>query len=278
MANETTSIYLPEICEIKDARMESQTERWMKLGFLNGRSLGHTPGQFVEVSVFGIGEAPISVSSAPSSNGEFELCLRKIGNVTSALHALDIGAKVGVRGPFGKGFPMEEMKGHDILFVGGGLGIIPLRSAINTVLDDANRGDYGKVIIVYGAKTPGELLFPEERKIWEERDDVEYHVTVDQGDESWTGHVGVITTLFPELSFDPRKTVACVVGPPIMYRFVLLECLNAGLTEHDIILSLERHMKCGVGKCGHCQINHKYVCQDGPVFRYSELKWLEEAL
>jgi sulfhydrogenase subunit gamma (sulfur reductase) len=276
VSEKVTSIYLPELCEIADARMESATERWLKLRFLNGRSLGHKPGQFVEVSVFGIGEAPISVSSAPTANGTFELCLRKLGNVTGALHRLDVGAKVGIRGPFGNGFPIDAMKGRNILFVGGGLGIIPLRSAINDVLN--HRSDYGKVTILYGAKTPAELLFAEERQGWESRDDVDYHITVDRGDESWKGHVGVITTLFPEVDIDPRNTVACVVGPPVMYRFVILECLNAGIAEHDIILSLERRMKCGVGKCGHCQINHKYVCQDGPVFTYRELKWLEEAL
>lgn len=276
MSDGVTSIYLPDLCEIKQARMESATERWLQLSFLGGRSLGHKPGQFVEVSVFGIGEAPISVTSAPSANGTFELCLRKLGNVTGALHRLEVGAKVGIRGPFGNGFPMDEMKGRDILFVAGGLGIIPLRSVINDVLN--HRGEYGEVTVLYGAKTPQELLFPEERETWASREDLEYHVTVDRRDETWKGHVGVIPTLFPAIDLDPRNTVACVVGPPIMYRFVVLECLNAGITDHDIILSLERRMKCGVGKCGHCQINHKYVCQDGPVFRYAELKWLEEAL
>jgi sulfhydrogenase subunit gamma (sulfur reductase) len=244
---------------------------------LDEGSLGNEPGQFLEVSLFGIGEAPISISSSPSrSNGTFELCVRRVGDLTNALHQMEPGAILGVRGPFGNGFPVAKMKGKDVLFAAGGLGLAPLRSLINEVLDQ--RGSFGRVIILYGTKHPSEILFKDELAEWAEREDVEFHMTVDRGDKSWQGHVGVITTLFPRVTINPRDTVAATCGPPIMYRFVLMELLGKGIPETQIYLSLERRMKCGVGKCGHCQINELYCCQDGPVFRYADIKGLEEAL
>jgi NAD(P)H-flavin reductase len=253
------------------------TETLFTLELPDGGSLGNEPGQFVEVSLFGIGEAPISVSSSPSrSNGTFELCVRNVGDVTGAMHQMEPGAMMGIRGPFGEPFPVDKMMGKDVLFAAGGLGLAPLRSLINQVLD--NRGSFGRVIILYGTKHPDEILFGEELAEWAQRDDVEFHMTVDQGSEDWTGNVGVITTLFPKIVIDPRNTVAATCGPPIMYRFVLMELLGKGIPETQIYLSLERRMKCGVGKCGHCQINELYCCQDGPVFRYADIKGLEEAL
>jgi sulfhydrogenase subunit gamma (sulfur reductase) len=241
------------------------------------RSLGNEPGQFVEVSLMGIGEAPISITSSPSrTNGTFELCVRRIGALTSAMHRLVPGDVIGVRGPFGHGFPIGRMRGKDILFAAGGLGLPPLRSLINQVLDE--RGAFGRVIILYGTNHPSAVLFKDELDEWAARDDVEFHLTVDRGSDDWTGNVGVITTLFPKITINPRNTVAATVGPPIMYRFVLMELLGKGIPETQIYLSLERRMKCGVGKCGHCQINDLYCCQDGPVFTYAQIKGLEEAL
>jgi NAD(P)H-flavin reductase len=255
----------------------TETEKLFTLELPGGRSLGNEPGQFVEVSLFGIGEAPISITSSPSrSNGTFEMCVRRVGDVTNAMHRLEEGAMVGIRGPFGHGFPIEKMKGKDVLFAAGGLGLPPLRSLINEVLDQ--RGFFDRVIILYGTKEPSEILFKDELQEWAERDDVEFHMTVDRGDETWTGNVGVITTLFPKVTINPRNTVAATVGPPIMYRFVLMEMLGKGIPDTQIYLSLERRMKCGVGKCGHCQIHEFYCCQDGPVFRYADVKGLEEAL
>jgi NAD(P)H-flavin reductase len=255
-------------------------EKLFTIELPSGQSLGHRSGQFVEVSLLGIGEAPISISSSPSrSNGAFELCVRKVGDVTSALHNLAEGATIGVRGPFGSGFPLDKFRGKDILFAPGGLGLAPARSVINQVLDE--RGAYGRVIILYGAKNPGELLFKDELEAWSQRDDVEFHVTVDRGDADWTAagrNVGVITTLFPKISINPRNTVAITIGPPIMYRFVLMELLSKGLPEGQIWMSLERRMKCGVGKCGHCQINGLYCCQQGPSFSYAQIKGVEEAI
>ena len=270
-------IFAPELGTIIDIRPLTALEKVFTIELPDGRALGHRPGQFMEVSVFGIGEAPISISSSPSrSNGTFELCVRKVGDVTAALHNLKVGDKVGIRGPFGRGFPYENFRGKDILFAPGGLGLAPLRSLINQVLDERNL--YGRVIILYGARNPGELLFTDELKIWGDRDDVELMLTVDRGDETWSGNVGVITTLFKYVSIYPRNTVAITCGPPVMYRFVLMEFFGKGISEGNIYLSLERKMKCGVGKCGHCQINNVYACQSGPVFPYKEIKALEEAL
>ena len=269
--------YLPLLARIRRVEQTTAMEKVFTIELPDGRSLGHRPGQFVEVSAFGVGEAPISITSSPSrSNGTFELCVRQAGDVTGALHRLQAGALIGIRGPFGRGFPFEKFRGKDLLFAPGGLGLAPLRSLINQVLDE--RALYGRVIILYGARNPSELLFKAELRQWAERDDVELHLTVDRGDDDWDGHIGVITTLFPGISIHPRNTVAVTCGPPVMYRFVLMELLGKGLSEGNIWLSLERRMKCGLGKCGHCQINHIYACQSGPAFPYAEIKGLEEAL
>ena len=271
------SLYVPSPATITNITPLSAMEKLFTVQLPPGQSLGHQPGQFVMVSLLGIGEAPISITSSPSrSNGSFELCVRRVGDVTGALHRLNAGATIGVRGPFGHGFPLDEFKGRDILFAPGGLGLAPARSVINQVLD--NRAAFGRVTILYGAKTPAELLFQDELQAWSQRDEVEFHLTVDRGDAEWKGNVGVITTLFPKIAVDPRNTIAITIGPPIMYRFVLIELLGKGIPEEQIWLSLERRMKCGVGKCGHCQINHLYCCQQGPAFSYAQLKGVEEAI
>jgi len=271
-----TSIYLPHLAEIVRTEQLTKMEKLFEIKFQNGQELGHQPGQFVEVSLFGIGEAPISVSSSPTQKGSFDLAVRAVGNVTQALHTLNRGATVGIRGPFGQGFPVEEMKGKDILFVAGGIGLVPLRSLINYVLD--NRSHFGRVLVLFGAKTPAEQLFLGELAKWRQSKDMEYLETVDRSDGQWKGNVGVITTLFPKITVNPQKTIAVIVGPPIMYRFAILEAQVKGIPDDQIIVSLERRMKCGVGKCGHCQINHIYVCQEGPVFSYAKIKDVKEAI
>jgi len=273
---EPTSIYLPTPAEIVRTEQLTKMEKLFEIKLKNGRDLGHQPGQFVEVSLFGIGEAPISISSSPTQKGSFELAVRAVGNVTKALHSLNSGASLGIRGPFGKGFPVEELKGKDILFVAGGIGLVPLRSLINYVLD--NRPAYGRVLVLFGAKTPAEQLFLEELSRWRVSKEMEYLETVDRSDGQWQGNVGVITTLFRKIAIDPKKTVAVVVGPPLMYRFAILEAQAKGIPDDRIIVSLERRMKCGVGKCGHCQINNLYVCQEGPVFNYAKIKDVKDAI
>ena len=269
-------LHVPRPATLKRVEKLTELETLFEIELDDGRPLGHQPGQFVEISVMGYGEAPISVSSAPSGN-TFELIVRKVGDVTSKLHAMKPGEKVGIRGPFGKGFDMEALKRKNLLFIGGGIGIIPMRSPINYVLN--NRQDFGEVTILYGCKKPCELLFKEEVAEWETRKDIQFMRSVDKcpEGESWDGETGVITCLIPKVKFDPKNTIAIVVGPPIMYRFVIRDLTNLGMPEENIIVSLERRMKCGVGKCGHCQINGVYVCKDGPVFNYKDVKDLPEA-
>jgi NAD(P)H-flavin reductase len=224
----------------------------------------------------GIGEAPISISSSPTRDGTFQLAIRQVGDVTKALHALKKGAIVGIRGPFGNGFPLEALEGKNLLLIAGGIGLFPLRSLVQYVLD--RRRSFGKIILLFGARSPSERLFVEELAQWKQSPDIEFHETVDKGDGSWKGNVGVITTLIPKVEIEPAKTMAVVVGPPIMYRFVIGELKKKGLADEHIIMSLERRMKCGVGKCGHCQINGVYVCQEGPVFSLAQLRNLREAV
>jgi sulfhydrogenase subunit gamma (sulfur reductase) len=273
----SSSIYLPSMMLVIDTRRMTALEKLLRIELPDGFSLNHRPGQFVEVSLLGVGEAPISISSSPSrSNGSFELCVRQVGRLTNSLHSLLPGDMVGIRGPFGRGFPIERFRGKDLLFAPGGLGLAPLRSLIYEVLD--NRAMFGRVMILYGAKHPSELLFKDELEQWKKQTDVELHLTVDCPDEHWKGNVGVITTLFPHIEVQVRNTVAITCGPPVMYRFVLMELQSLGIPEGNIWLSLERRMKCGVGKCGHCQMNQIYTCLEGPVFSYAEIKHLEEAL
>lgn len=270
------SPYLPKWAEITRIEQLTVSEKLFEMRLVSGEPLGHTPGQFVELSVMGIGEAPISVSSAPTENDVFELAIRKVGNLTTAIHGSVTGDRVGIRGPFGTHFPVEEAKGKDLLFVAGGIGLIPLRSFIRFVLD--HRDEYGEVMILFGARNPSERIFLDELEQWGSREDIIYLESVDKSGPGWQGNVGVITTLFSNIHVDPSRTFCIVVGPPVMYRFVILEAKAKGIPDRQIFLSLERRMKCGIGKCGHCQINHLYVCQDGPVFRYTDIFDLEEAL
>lgn len=269
-------LYVPKLAVLDKVVPQTELETLFQLRFEDGTPLGHQPGQFVQVCLPGIGEAPISIASAPCEEPHFELCVRKVGNVTRALHNLAEGAYVGIRGPFGRGFPDDQLKGNDVLVVAGGIGLVPVRPLIHHIL--CNRPDYGNFTILYGMKRPEEMLFRDEIAEWESSNAVDLQLTIDRPHPDWSGHVGVVTTLFPSLELDAPRTRAVIVGPPIMYQFVILECRNKGIADEHIILSLERHMKCGVGKCGHCQINGKYVCQDGPVFNYHELKQLWEAI
>jgi len=277
MHNHLESIYQPRLAEIVRQEQVTAREKSFEVRLSDGSALGHMPGQFVEVSVFGVGEAPISISSSPTRPGaSFEMCIRNAGNVTGALHSLANGASIGIRGPFGRGFPVEDFLGHDLLFVAGGLGLAPLRSLINYVLD--KRKDFGKLTLLYGARTPDDMLFTSEMEKWKASEGFHIETTVDLADGAWGGHVGVITKLFDNLDVDPAKTTAIVVGPPVMFRFVLKSLLSKGVYESRVYLSLERRMKCGVGKCGHCQVDDVYVCQKGPVFPYTRLRKLKEAL
>lgn len=236
----------------------------------------HQPGQFVELSIFGVGEAPISISSSPSKQGFIEVCVRRAGTFTSRLHEMQCGDIVGIRGPFGRGFPFDEMKGHDILCVAGGLGIAPLRSLINNIHDE--RSEFGKVTIIYGSKSSQEVMFRQQFEMWRHRKDFDLHLTVDNPDDTWDGEVGLVTKPFETLELDASNTYGALCGPPVMYRFVIEEMRKKGISYDHIYMSFERNMKCGMGKCGHCQIGHQYVCFDGPVFNYWEAKNIQGSM
>jgi sulfhydrogenase subunit gamma (sulfur reductase) len=270
------SRYNVKIAKILRTRQLTEHEKLFELAIEGGEAFDYEPGQFIMINDFGVGEIPISLTSAPTNRISFEVCIRAVGKVTNAIHTLEAGDFIGIRGPYGRGFPIRILEGNDLMIVAGGLGIAPLRSLINYVLD--NRRDFGKVHILLGSKSPKDMLFVDELDRWNQRMDVYYQSTVDQAEIDWTGHVGVITTLIPGVDLEPERTFAIVVGPPIMYKFVIRELLAKNIPERQIFVDFERHMKCGIGKCGRCQIQNLYVCQDGPVFSYEEIKHLTEAM
>jgi NAD(P)H-flavin reductase len=263
------SLYLPRIAVLKDKRAETPDTVTFTFELPEGGNLNNIPGQFITLTIFGYGEAPFSITSSPTQK-DFQLCIRNVGNVTKALHKLKIGDKVGIRGPRGNGFPIEELKGKNAVFIAGGLGLAPLRSLINYIAD--NRRDYGKVWILSGARTPKDHLFKWEWDRWSKIDGFEVLTTVDRGDDTWDGNVGVVGSLLYKTDIQIENTMVFICGPPIMFHFVTMDLTKLGFKDDMILSTLERHMKCGVGKCGHCMIGSKYVCMDGPVFTYAEMK------
>jgi NAD(P)H-flavin reductase len=235
------------------------------------------PGQFAQVSVFGAGEFPASLPPSPTEE-EFFFTVRRVGSVTAALHQLRPGDTFGVRGPYGNGFPMKQYFGQNLLFVAGGIGLIPLRSCLNYALD--NRHRYGKIQLFYGARGLRDLMYLGALREWEMSRGFECYLTVDRADDQWTGHVGVVGSLFrkPGVTVPVENTTAFVCGPPIMFRFVIRDLKEMGFEDRNIMSTLERYMKCGVGKCGHCCIGLAYVCVDGPVFTYEQIKRLGEVI
>jgi len=271
-------LYVPEAAKIVEIKQFTPQEKFFRLELASGRSLGHMPGQFVQVSLLGIGEAPISISSPPADDHYFDLCVRAVGDVTNKLHTLNEGDEIYIRGPFGHGFDddiLAKMKDKHLLFIAGGIGYVPLRSLINKVVPEHDI--YDKISILYGCKTPAERMYPEElTEIAQMGGNVELLETVDKGTDDWSGNVGVITTLIPKVEFNPEDTIAVIVGPPIMYKFVLTTLMERNVPKENIYMSLERRMKCGVGKCGHCQMGDSYVCQEGPVYNYAAVEHNEE--
>lgn len=241
-------------------------------------SFKYKPGQFAMLSILGAGEAPFSISSTPSRPGLLEFCIRRAGTVTNALFRLQENSLIGLRGPYGNGFPIEEMKGKDIIIVGGGLGAAPLRSVLLYSLD--NRDQFGRVAVLYGSKKPAEMIFREEYFALKQRNDLECHLAVDADDTGkWTENIGVVTMLFPRLKkVDPQNTYALVCGPPVMYKYVIQELIKLNIPKSQILMTLERRMKCGVGKCGHCAIDYIYTCLDGPVFTYWDVIHMRELI
>ena len=275
-----TNIYLPHPVHIARTLPQIKDHRLFQLKQLDGstwESFGHQPGQFIEVSIFGKGEAPISISSPPTRPDTLEICVRRTGTLTDALFELGKGATLSVRGPYGRGFPVDTFKGHNLLLVAGGLGLAPLRSLLLHVLD--RRSDFKDVILMYGTNNPDNVLFKYELLSFFDREDIRYFYSVDRDEEGiWKQYVGVVTGLFDHTSLSPTDTYAVLCGPPIMYRFVLKKLLSLGFAKERIYMSLERMMKCGVGKCGHCAIGGTYCCMDGPVFPYLEIEHIKEAI
>ncbi len=264
------NIYQPSLARIVRILPQIKDHRLFQLRFEDSemrQSFTYRPGQFVELSLIGTGEAPISISSSPTRPEVIELCVRKIGRVTEALFRLPLNSLVGLRGPYGNGFPVEEMEKNNLLIIAGGLGMAPLRSLLWYALD--NRSKFKEIILMLGAKISEEMLFKYELLSLLDRTDMKCLLTVDKDEEGiWPAQVGVVTKLFDAVEVDPEITYAAVCGPPIMYKFVLRKLLERNFPKDRILMSLERRMKCGVGKCGHCSIGYKYTCIDGPIFTY----------
>ncbi len=227
-------------------------------------------GQFNMLYVFGVGEVPISISGDPTQPNILRHTTRMVGAVTKAMYQLKCGDQIGVRGPYGTHWPVMEAAGNDVVVVAGGLGLAPLRPALYHLL--AHREQYGQVVLLYGTRTPADMLYRRELAHWRARFDFEVRITVDRAIQQWRGEVGVVTRLIPRAPFDPRNTVALVCGPEVMMRYTVLELQRRGVAPSRIYLSLERNMKCAIGLCGHCQLGPAFVCKDGPVFCYSQIK------
>jgi NAD(P)H-flavin reductase len=232
------------------------------------------PGQFNMLYVFGVGEVPISISGDPYHPERLVHTTREVGAVTGAMKKLKKGDLIGVRGPFGSHWPVDAFSGHDILFVAGGIGLAPLRPALYRVL--SGRHHYGRVILLYGTRTPEDILYQKELKSWRSQFDLEVYVTVDRASHGWHGNVGVVPNLITKAPIDPNETVALVCGPEIMMRYTVQALHKRGVDDDQIFISMERNMKCGIGQCGHCQYGPVFICKDGPVFRHDQVAGLLE--
>ncbi len=237
-----------------------------------GKPNRFAPGQFNMLYAFGVGEVPISISGDPDKPDRLIHTIREVGTVTKALAHLRVGSTIGVRGPYGTPWPIDKAKGNDLVIIAGGIGLAPLRPVLYSILSD--RRKYGQVVLLYGTRSPSELLFRKELQKWRARFDLEVKITVDRAVDPWQGNVGVVTTLIPRVSFDPDQTTAMLCGPEVMMRFSIMELRKSGIPEENLFVSMERNMKCGCGLCGHCQCGPLFVCQDGPVFPYPQVKKL----
>jgi NAD(P)H-flavin reductase len=257
---------IPALYRIETVKQETHDTFTIELAGTDGRS-PFEAGQFNMLYIYGVGEVPISISGDPTKPNKLFHTTRAVGTVTKAMRKLKRGDMVGIRGPFGTHWPIRESVGSDIVIVAGGIGLAPLRPAIYEVL--SQREKYGKVVLLYGTRSPADILFRHELERWRSRFDLEVFITVDRAMEGWRGNVGVITTLIPKAPFDPHHAVALICGPEIMMKYAVAELHKRGLGE--IYVSMERNMKCGIGFCGHCQYGPTFICKDGPVFRYDAI-------
>jgi NAD(P)H-flavin reductase len=265
---------LPSPFVVREVAKETYDTFTLTLEPQNGGGTGFLPGQFSMLWVFGVGELPISISGNAAEPEHLVYTIRSVGAATHALVSQKVGTVVGVRGPYGTAWPVEAARKRDLIIIAGGIGLAPLRPVIYEVLN--HRSDYGRLVLLYGARSPRDLLYRKDLKMWARQDDTQVLTTVDYGGLSWRGQVGVVTTLFKFARLQPAKSVAMVCGPEIMMRFVLRELDSVGLRREDVYLSMERNMKCGVGLCGHCQYGPHFICKDGPVFRSDVIRPLME--
>jgi len=266
------NIYRPQEVILEDTITETPT---IKTLVLRPKSeFKFKTGQFIELTLPGIGEAPFTPSSDPNLEDRIEVTIMKAGKVTSLLHALPKNAVLGMRGPYGKGYPLEKLMGRDILIVGGGVGLAPLRSLLFSLFAQIDK--YNKIILRYGARTPTDIVYKNLLPEWTKMKKVDVFTTVDVGDASWKGNVGLVTTVLKDLPLDLKRAAAVVCGPPIMMKFVTLKLLDLDFRPCDIYLSMEKNMSCGLGKCGHCRLGRYYACKDGPVFTYEDLKQVND--
>src|ERR1035437_876035 len=276
--------YIPMPVQISKIINEVDTNdiKTFRFTFLNKedeQNFKYLPGQFAELSIYGKGESPIGIASSPTQPGYVEFTVQRAGTivpglVTSALHDMDEGAQIGIRGPLGNSWPIEFLEKKNIVVVGGGFAFTTLRSLINYMLHKDNRSRFGEITAIYGARTPGLLLYKDELALWEKRDDIKSIITVDKGDEAWKGRQGFVPAVCKEVAPSPKNAVAVICGPPIMIKFTLPVFFDLGFSKENILTSLEMRMKCGLGKCGRCNVGYKYVCNDGPVFSLAELEEL----
>lgn len=277
MQREQQNLYLPYTAEIMAVTAENNQIKTFVLAFVDqefNRSFAYQPGQFVMLSVPHCGEAPISISSSPAQAGTLELSIRAAGKLTTAMHQLVPGDTVGLRGPYGRPFPMADLLGHELLFIAGGIGLAPLRSVIKTCLTDSRFGE-SRLTILYGSRTPSDIAFSTDLAAWQQMPQVTCHQTVDLAEPGWRGNLGLVTTLLDRVDLDPDRSKALICGPPQMIKPVIAQLKNRDFHNRNIITTLERHMKCGVGLCRHCHMGATLVCKDGPVFTWEELHKLD---
>jgi NAD(P)H-flavin reductase len=271
--------YLPDMATIVEVIQETHNIKTFRVVINNEehmKAFAFRPGQVGQLSVFGAGESTFVINSSPTRKDYLQFSVMRVGEVTSRLHQLQPGDQIGVRAPLGNSFPVEDLKGKNIVFIGGGIGMAPLRTLFTYMLD--NRKDYKDITLLYGARSPADLTYKAELPEWTSRKDVNTVLTIDNPSDGWEHKVGLIPNVLLEINPKPKNTVAITCGPPIMIKFTLQALKKLGFEDENILTTLEKRMKCGVGICGRCNIGTKYVCMDGPVFTYAQLKELPSEL
>lgn len=266
------SIYLPVKAQIQ--KIIEETPNIKTFVLKTGKPFSFATGQFVEITVPGVGEAPFTPSSSPYEKEKIDVTIMNVGNATGKLHQMKEGDTVGIRGPYGKGYPLNEMYGKEVLILGGGVGMAPLRCFLLSLLEEA--GKFKRIILCYGAKTPEDIVYKDEFKDWMKNKNLEIYRSLDKADKSWKETEGVVTVLLDKFKVNLENCVAIVCGPPIMMKFGTFKLIDLGHKPENIYLSMEKNMSCGVGKCGHCALGKFYVCKDGPVFTYDKIKDIPE--